>query len=174
MDLLSLASSEYNYTDPSANIMSTHIRLIISLFALGIGLVLAGIGIFETSVPIELTMFLNLPHSAYKYLAFSGTGLLAFGLYQFYPLLTNRQRTLTDLAQWARQSPLPALLVAAVCIFAGVTLGGSTIWSFGTMLLTGQSFQIRPVVIGLAIGISGALIWLGSLLMWMSLTGRRD
>ena len=70
--------------------MKTHVRLISSLIALSVAVVLATIGIFEPPELDELMMALNLPRSAYMYLAFIGMGVGAFGVYSdLAPVHTN-------------------------------------------------------------------------------------
>jgi hypothetical protein len=143
--------------------MKTHIRLISSIVALCVGVLLAAIGIFEPPELDELMMTLNLPRAAYMYLAFIGMGIGAFGVYQFIPLLSNWRNTQAELAQWASQSPSQARIVALFCLSLGVTIAGGTIWSTFAVISTpsSASITIRSRPIALAIVTGGSLVWLG-------------
>jgi hypothetical protein len=143
--------------------MTTPTRLIFSIIALSIGVLLATIGIFEPPELDELMMTLNLPHSAYKYMAFIGMGAVALGVYQFLPLLSNWRHTQAELAQWASASPSQASVAALVCISIGLTILGGTLWSTFATVSTPSAYSttIRFRPIALAIVTGGSLVWLG-------------
>jgi hypothetical protein len=143
--------------------MKTPARLIFSIIALSIGVLLITIGIFEPPELYDLMMTLNLPHSAYKYMAFIGMGVGALGVYQFLPLLSNWRHTREELAQWASASPSQASIVALACIFIGLTIAGAMIWStfstISTPSASSTTLRFRPIALAIVTG--GSLIWLG-------------
>jgi hypothetical protein len=143
--------------------MKTHVRLISSIVALSIGVLLATIGIFEPPELDGLMMALNLPRSAYMYMAFIGMGVGGFGVYQFLPLLSNWRHTRAEVAQWASDSPRQASVVALTCILLGLTIAGGTIWSTFASVSTpsASSVTVRFRPIALAIVTGGSLVWLG-------------
>jgi hypothetical protein len=143
--------------------MKTPARLISSVVALSVGVMLATIGIFEPPELDGLMMALNLPRSAYLYMAFIGMGLGAFGVYQFIPLLSNWRHTRAEMAEWASASPSQASVVALTCIFLGLTIAGGTIWSTFSSVSTpsASSVTLRFRPIALAIVTGGSLVWLG-------------
>lgn len=148
--------------------MKTQHRLTIGIFALSIGLILAGIGIFESA---QLYWTLKIPLSAGKYLAFAGMGLSGLGIWQVLTLLQDRQRTWRDLVEWAQQESTPAMLLGGACIAIGAIVIGALLWSLASVMQTGSSIAVRPGPIGVGIGMGGMLIWLGSMLLKMAIVG---
>ncbi len=153
--------------------MKTHVRLILSLVVLVVGVLLITIGVFKPPETVELMMSLNLPHSAYKYLAFVGMGLGSVGVWQFYPVLMNWQRTTVDLAEWAVHSPVQATAVALTCILLGVTIAGSIVWATFKTVSEGQKITIWFKPTALAIVTGGSLIWLGGMILRGAIFGKR-
>jgi hypothetical protein len=155
--------------------MNTPARLIFSIVALSVGVVLTTIGIFEPPELDELMMDLNLPHSAYKYMAFIGMGVVALGVYQFLPLLSNWRHTQSELAQWASAAPSQALVVALTSILLGLTIAGGTLWSTFTTVSTPSAYsttvRFRPIALAIVTG--GSLVWLGWSI-FRSASSRRD
>ncbi len=142
--------------------MKTHHRLILSIIAISVGIFLIGSGIFE---PEELFIALNIPHSAGKYMAFGGMGILGWGLFQMVTLLKDRQRTLRELVSWAQGERMQATIAGIACVAIGAILTVSLIWSFISVMQTGSPIRVRPVPIGFGIGLGGLLIWLGGILI---------
>lgn len=155
--------------------MKTHVRLISSIVALSIGVLLATIGIFEPPELDELMMVLNLPRSAYMYVAFIGMGVGGFGVYQFLPLLSNWRHSRAEVAQWASESPNQASVVALSCIFLGLTIAGGTLWSMFAAVSTpsASSTTLRFRSIALALVTGGSLVWLGWSIFRSASSGRR-
>ena len=148
--------------------MKTHHRLIISIIAISIGIFLIGSGIFE---PEELFMAFNIPHSAGKFMAFGGMGIAGLGMWQMVTLLQNRQRTWKDLVSWAEQERTQAIVVGLVCMAIGAILVGGLLWSFIGVMQSGSLIPVRPVPIGVGIGLGGVLIWLGAMLIKLAIGG---
>jgi hypothetical protein len=143
--------------------MKTPYKLAMSVLAFTIGIILAGIGIFE---PPGLTD-VGIPLPEYKYMAFAGAGLIGLGGWQFLPLLLDWRQTGPELTDWAGQYRGQALALGLTCIGVGVTIAGAMIWATSSVLGSDSDMSIRTKPIALAIVVGGALVWLG----WLILRG---
>jgi hypothetical protein len=147
--------------------MKTPYKLAFSVLAFAVGILLAGIGIFEPPALTDFAASAGIPMPEYKYLAFAGAGLMGLGVWQFMPLLVNWRQTGPELTVWAEQSRGPALALGLGCMVVGVTIAGAMIWATSAVISSGTDGSVRTKPIALAVVVGGVLVWLG----WLILRG---
>jgi uncharacterized membrane protein len=133
--------------------MPIHVRLLASLAALILGVLIAGAGITE---------FFGKDSSFV--VAMVGAALGAAGFFMILPLLQNMPATKQGLAQWAAQSPVAAKATGGVCAFVGAMILLIVIWIF----LGAEMRRGSGRVLGGGIVLGGGLIFLGYTIFRMS------
>ncbi len=137
-----------------------HHRLIVGIVALSIGILLAGVSVFESPA---VFMALDFPRSAARNMALLGMGAIGLGVWQLFPLLMNWQSAHTDLVRWAESERGQSLLIGLSCMAIGSILLLSMVWATIDTASLVIPTKVKSIILaiitgGLIAGLGGTLV----------------
>jgi hypothetical protein len=142
--------------------MKTHHRFILSVIGLSVGIILSGVGIFGTEdirYMLQSVLATEISSDVFKYMAFTGLGLMVISNWQFIPLMMDWRDTSVDLKAWATASPGQARVMSLLCVLVAATIFGTMFWvTFLAEGTAGKRASTRGFSMAILVGI--ALLWL--------------
>jgi hypothetical protein len=158
------------------NRMKTHHRFIFSVIGLSLSVILIGVGIFGTEDIRDVlasVLAIDISKDVFKYMAFTGLGLMMVSNWQLVPLVMDWRDTSVDLTAWATRSPKQAQAMSLLCVVVAATVFGAMFWvTFLAEGTAGKRASTRGFSLSLLVG--GALLWLGWTIFKASISKPND